>query len=172
MEILYLASIRNSHRLCNHVPNPVVTKRPIITRTLLFFILGPMAYFPSELIWNYGACRQSVGLLGWVIRLVERPLPTQENTNTKETLKYIHAFSEIRIHDPILRRSEDISCLRPYGQCDQRITRTALLTLRASYTWVQFILVAAKIIMSEIPWFKADWFFAYGFLCSLDSGSA
>jgi hypothetical protein len=30
---------------------------------LLFFVLGPLACFPSELIWNYGSYRQLVGLL-------------------------------------------------------------------------------------------------------------
>jgi hypothetical protein len=31
----------------------------------------------------------------------------------------IHALSGIQTHDPILRESEDISCLRPRDQCDQ-----------------------------------------------------
>jgi hypothetical protein len=35
---------------------------------LLPFILDPLACFPSELFWNYGSYRQSVGLLGRVIR--------------------------------------------------------------------------------------------------------
>jgi hypothetical protein len=40
---------------------------------LLHFLLGPVACFPSELIWNYGSYRQSVGLLGRVISTAIRP---------------------------------------------------------------------------------------------------
>jgi hypothetical protein len=43
---------------------------------LLPFVLGPLVCFPSELIWNYVSYRQMVGLLGWVISPVARPLPT------------------------------------------------------------------------------------------------
>jgi hypothetical protein len=48
---------------------------------LLLFVLGPLACFPSELIWNNVSYRQLVGLLGRAISLVVRPLPTQENIN-------------------------------------------------------------------------------------------
>jgi hypothetical protein len=51
---------------------------------LIPFVLGPLAYFPSELIWNNGSYRQSVGLLGQGISPVSRPLPTGDNTNTEE----------------------------------------------------------------------------------------
>jgi hypothetical protein len=62
---------------------------------LLPFVLGSLASFPSELIWNYGSYRQSVGLLVRVISPVARPLPTQDNTNTE-----IHVSLGILTHDP------------------------------------------------------------------------
>jgi hypothetical protein len=46
--------------------------------------LGPLACFPSELIWIYGSYRQSVWLLGQRISPVGRPLPTQGNTSIEE----------------------------------------------------------------------------------------
>jgi hypothetical protein len=64
------------------------------------FHISPLACFPSELIWTYGFYRQLVGLLGWVTNPVTRPLPTQDNTHTEETLTDIHALSGIRTHDP------------------------------------------------------------------------
>jgi hypothetical protein len=65
----------------------------------LFFVLGPLVYFPSELMWNCGSYRQLVGLLGRMISPVARPLPTQDNTNTEETRTDIHASTGIRTHD-------------------------------------------------------------------------
>jgi hypothetical protein len=46
-------------------------------------VLGPPAGFPSELIWNYGSDRHSVGLLGRAIspsqgRYLHRTTPTQK----------------------------------------------------------------------------------------------
>jgi hypothetical protein len=52
---------------------------------LLPFVLGPMACFPSELVWNYGSYRQFVAFFERVISPVARPLPTRGNTNTEET---------------------------------------------------------------------------------------
>jgi hypothetical protein len=43
---------------------------------LLLFVLGPLAYFPSELILNHGFYIYLVGLLGRVVSPVARPLPT------------------------------------------------------------------------------------------------
>jgi hypothetical protein len=42
----------------------------------------PLACFPSESIWTYGSYRPLVGLLGWVINPVTRPLSRQDNTHT------------------------------------------------------------------------------------------
>jgi hypothetical protein len=67
---------------------------------LLPFLLGPLACFLSELIWNYGSYTQLVELLGRVISPVTRPLPKQDNTNKEETRTDIHASSEIPTHDP------------------------------------------------------------------------
>jgi hypothetical protein len=51
---------------------------------LLYFLLGPLACFPSELICNYGSYRQLVGLFGRVISPVTRPLPKQDNKSTEK----------------------------------------------------------------------------------------
>jgi hypothetical protein len=53
--------------------------------------------------------------LGRGISPVARLLPTQDNINGKETQAYIHISSGIRTHNPNIRASEDISCLRPHG---------------------------------------------------------
>jgi hypothetical protein len=41
-------------------------------------------------------------------------------TQNKRTNTYIHALNGIRTHDPSVRASEDSSCLRPRGHCDQQ----------------------------------------------------
>jgi hypothetical protein len=51
---------------------------------LLHFLLRPLAYFPSELIWNYGSYRQLVGLLGQGISPVTRPLPIYRATKIQK----------------------------------------------------------------------------------------
>jgi hypothetical protein len=48
---------------------------------LLPFVLGLVACFPPELIWNYGSYRQLVGLLGRQIGCVAE----RHNTNTEDT---------------------------------------------------------------------------------------
>jgi hypothetical protein len=53
--------------------------------------------------------RQSVGLLGRVIRPVARPLPTQDNTKKEEMRTDICASSGIRTHDPSVWVDEDSS---------------------------------------------------------------
>jgi hypothetical protein len=67
---------------------------------ILHFLLDLLTSFPSELFWNYGSYRQLVGLLGRVIKPVERPLPTQDNTNIEEKRTDIYDLSGIQIHDP------------------------------------------------------------------------
>jgi hypothetical protein len=57
--------------------------------------LGPLSCSHSELIWNHGSYRQSVGLLGRGISPVTRPLPAQDNTNTEETRTDINTSSGI-----------------------------------------------------------------------------
>jgi hypothetical protein len=68
-----------------------------------------------------GSYTQSVGLLGRGISPsqglylhIEQRKHRKSAHNTN-----IHAFSEIRTHDPSVRASEDISCLRLRGQCDR-----------------------------------------------------
>jgi hypothetical protein len=56
---------------------------------LLHFVLGPLVYFPSELIQNNGAYKQLVGLLERVKRPSARPLPNHENS----TIEYTHTDS-------------------------------------------------------------------------------
>jgi hypothetical protein len=50
----------------------------------VLFVLGSLACFPSDLIWNYGSYRQLVGFLERVKSLVARPMPTQDSKNTEE----------------------------------------------------------------------------------------
>jgi hypothetical protein len=50
-------------------------------------LLGPLAYFPSELIWNYGTYKQSVGLLGWGISPVAKSPSTHRTTQTQNKLR-------------------------------------------------------------------------------------
>jgi hypothetical protein len=52
---------------------------------------------------------------------VARPLPTQDNINTEERPKDIHASSGIRTHDHMP------SCLRPLDHCDRRVLLVSLL---------------------------------------------
>jgi hypothetical protein len=42
----------------------IITIIIIIIIIIIILVLGPLACFPSELIWNYGSYRQSVGPLG------------------------------------------------------------------------------------------------------------
>ncbi|PNF16880.1 hypothetical protein B7P43_G04728, partial [Cryptotermes secundus] len=46
---------------------------------------------------------------------IERSLPIQRTTHTD-----INALSGIRTYHPRVTASEDSSCLRPRGHCDQR----------------------------------------------------
>jgi hypothetical protein len=64
------------------------------------FVLGPLACFPSELIWNYEYYKQLLGLLRRVISPVAWPLPTQDDINREETRADICALSGIRTRDP------------------------------------------------------------------------
>jgi hypothetical protein len=85
--------------------------RPFFYLLLLLFVLGPLACFPWELIWNYGSYRHSVGFLRRVISPGARLLPTQDSTNTEETRTDIHASSWIRTHDHSVWAGEDRSDL-------------------------------------------------------------
>lgn len=79
-----------------------------------------LACFISELIWKYGSYRQLVGLLGRVNSPTSRLLPTQENTNIKETRTRLHALSRVRIHDPSVEWGEGSSCHIQRGHCDRQ----------------------------------------------------
>jgi hypothetical protein len=67
---------------------------------LLPFVLGSLACSHQNSSGTIDVYSQSVGLLGRVISPVTRPLPTQDNTNTEETRKDIHASSGILTHVP------------------------------------------------------------------------
>jgi hypothetical protein len=59
---------------------------------LISFVLCPLACLPSELIWNCGSYRQSVGLLGWMCspsrgRHLHRTAQTEE-TRTDPCLEW------------------------------------------------------------------------------------
>jgi hypothetical protein len=84
-----------------------VTKLNGLIFLLPRFVLGPLACFTSELIWNYGSYRQSVELLGRGISPVVRPRDkTQDNINTEETRTDIYVSSWIRTHDPSVWKDE------------------------------------------------------------------
>jgi hypothetical protein len=57
----------------------------VISSSCFTVCITPSGLFPSELIWCYGSYSQLVGLLGRVLSLVIRTLPTQDNTNTEGT---------------------------------------------------------------------------------------
>jgi hypothetical protein len=80
------------------------------------FHISSSGLFPTEFLWKYGSYRQSVGLLGWVISRVARPLPTQDNTITEETWTHINASSGTRTRDSRVWEGEGILRLRPRGQ--------------------------------------------------------
>jgi hypothetical protein len=69
--------------------------------------------------WSY---TQSAGLLGRGISQSQGLyLQTEQHKNRINAHNTdIHALSGIRTHDPSVRASEDISCLRPGGHCDRR----------------------------------------------------
>jgi hypothetical protein len=63
-----------------------------MSKLLLPFLLGPLARFPLELIWNYGSYKQLAGLLGWMISPVARLLlhtvsQTQKNSTELSMLQ-------------------------------------------------------------------------------------
>jgi hypothetical protein len=53
-------------------------------------------------------------------RLVAKYPPTKDNTNTEETLKYIHASSGIRNHDPSVPANDDNTLLGLCAQYERR----------------------------------------------------
>jgi hypothetical protein len=73
----------------------------------------------KRFIWHQ-FLRQSVGLFGRGGSA--RPKAATCTGQRKHRINEdIHALSGIRTHDPSVRASEDISCLRPCGHCDRRI---------------------------------------------------
>jgi hypothetical protein len=110
--IITLATMTFSFSLSTEIASSVTLQNKILFSIfllfLLSFVLGSLAFFPSELIWNYGSYRQLVGLLGRVISPVARPLPTRQ-----------HKQNKLRQTDmPRVGFEHTISCLRPRGHCD------------------------------------------------------
>jgi hypothetical protein len=69
---------------------------------------------------------ESVGLLGRVISSSQSlSLFTNTEKCTKTQTLNIHALSDIGTHGPIVRSSEDSSCLRPFGYRDRRRAKYA-----------------------------------------------
>jgi hypothetical protein len=96
--ILLLLTVRPK---CTCLPEPNFAYHLLLLLLLVLpFVLGPLASFPSELIWNYGSYKQLIGLLGRGISPIAMPLPTQNNMKTEETRLDIHTSSEIRTHGP------------------------------------------------------------------------
>jgi hypothetical protein len=70
---------------------------------------------------------QSVGLLGRVTSPSQlRYLHTGQHKHRINAHTDIHSLSEIRTHVSRVQLSEDSSCLRPRGRCDQRENRLIL----------------------------------------------
>jgi hypothetical protein len=87
-----------------------LTLPPIRPSMALQPFVGPRPLF-SFLILH------TVGRTPWTgDQNVARPLPTHTTTQTD-----MHASSGIRTHDPLVRASEDSSCLRPHGHCDRQM---------------------------------------------------
>jgi hypothetical protein len=100
--------------LIRHDPN---VPPPPSSSSYSNFCIKPSGPFPIRINLEL----QRVGRTPWTVdQPVARPLPTQDNTYTEETLTDIHASSGIRTHDPSVRASEDISCLRRRGHCDRQ----------------------------------------------------
>jgi hypothetical protein len=53
---------------------------------------------------------------------VARLLPAHSTAHKHRINTDINALSGIRTHDPSVQVSEDSSCLRPHGQCYQRVS--------------------------------------------------
>jgi hypothetical protein len=80
----------------------------------------------------------TVGRTPWASdQPVARPLPTHRTAQTqnKHTHTDKYALSGIRTHDPSVRASDDNSCLRPRGNCDQLLTciTAEISELRSAY---------------------------------------
>jgi hypothetical protein len=76
------------------------------TKLLVLFVLGPLAFSPSELTWNYWFYRKSAGLIGRVINLSQdRYLcrTTQKQKKRWQTSMY-PVRSELRI--PVFGRAK------------------------------------------------------------------
>jgi hypothetical protein len=105
--------------------NPVHAPRPSI-----IYCAAPLIFFSLSLQppWALVSAFQfhdhfRDGRTPWTSdQLVARPLPKHRTTQTQNKHIHtpnIHAWNEIRTHDPSFRASEDSSCLRPLGYCDR-----------------------------------------------------
>jgi hypothetical protein len=102
----------------------------IIIMTIKFFfhwLYSPLGPWPLLLQFHDHFI---VGRTPWTSdQLVARPLPKHRTTQTQNKHIHtpnIHALSGIRTDDPSFRRSEDSSCLRPLGYCDQQLRYSSL----------------------------------------------
>jgi hypothetical protein len=78
-------------------------------------LLGPGLFFSFVIFFT-----QTIGLLGRVISpSQDRYLHTGQHKHRIKAHTDIHASSGIRFHDPIVRASEDCSCLRPRDHRDR-----------------------------------------------------
>jgi hypothetical protein len=69
-------------------------------------------------------------------------LPTQNNTNAEETRTYTYAWNGIRTHDPNIRASKNILCLKVHGHRDR---------LKNGLPGVKKFLYSSSSWMSYIP---------------------
>jgi hypothetical protein len=87
------------------------------------FIHSSMALQPFVTPWRLLQFRNQYytgGRTPWTSdQPVAMPLSTHRTTQTHNAHTHIHALSGIRTHDPSVLASEDCSCLRLHGHCDQ-----------------------------------------------------
>jgi hypothetical protein len=95
---------------------------PPTNQNIIFSMVLPAHSVPWPLTKFRNHFSQTVGLLGRVISPSQGPYLNTGQHKTQNKHIYtpnIHAFCGIRNHDPSVRASENISCLRPRGYCDR-----------------------------------------------------
>jgi hypothetical protein len=89
----------------------------------ILFVLGPLACFTSELIWNYGSCKQLVGPLGRGISPSQgRYLCTEQQKHRINADKSSMARVRFEHRIPVFEWAKCILFLRPRGYCDRQRT--------------------------------------------------
>jgi hypothetical protein len=124
--ILLNTLFSNTLSLCSSLNIRDQVRHPYKTTVQMSFIFVNQWLY-SPLLGPYLICSfviifiQSVGLLGWVISPSQGLyLNTWHHKHRINAYTDIYALNGIRTHDPSVRASEDSSCLRPRGHCDQR----------------------------------------------------